>query len=298
MKTLILANPNAGSLEDPSDLESAVESLPDTEVHFTEEVGEAERQARRSLEQDWDCVVAAGGDGTIHEVVNGLSEGFGKVKLGVVPLGTGNDLARSLGIPPNLEDAVEILRQGDTRVLDVIRVRFDDDSERLCLNMATGGFSGEMNDTLDTDTKRTWGPLSYLRSAVEAVPDLKSFRLDLEADGEEALSLPAYSVVVANGRWVACGIQAAPEADPCDGLLDVVVIPELKVGQIAMLAPQVLTGLHLSSDLIRFVRTRKVTIAADPGFSFNLDGEEHGSTPATFEILPKALEVVVGPDAV
>lgn len=298
MKTLILANPHAGSLESRSDLEAAVAGMSETHVRFTEAAGDAERLARENLDEDRDCVVAAGGDGTIHEVINGLADDFGHVRLGVLPLGTGNDLARSLGIPPLLEEAVDILRRGQTRSLDVIRVRFEDGAERFCLNMATGGFSGQMNETLDEATKRAWGPLSYFRSAVEAMPELRSFRLELEPEGHAPLSLFAYSVAVANGRCVAGGIPAAPEARMDDGLLDVLVIPELSLGQMTLLAPQVLTGQHLDSELIRFLRTEKVAISAEPPFPFNLDGERHGATPATFEVLPGALEVIVGPEAV
>lgn len=298
MKTLILANPNAGSLESRSDLEDAVAGMSDSRVRFTESAGEAERLARESLEEGWDCVVAAGGDGTVHEVANGLADGFGRVRLGVLPLGTGNDLARSLGIPPGLEEAVAVLRQGQTRTLDVIRVRFEDGSERFCLNMATGGFSSLVSQGLDETTKRAWGPLSYFRSAVEAMPELRSFRLELEPEGQAPLSLFAYSIAVANGRYVAGGLPAAPEARMDDGLLDVLVIPELSLGQITLLAPQVLTGQHLDSELIRFLRTEKVSVSTEPPFPFNLDGERHGTTPATFEVVPGALEVIVGPEAI
>ncbi len=297
MKTLILANPNAGSLEGRDELQSAVSSMEGTTVVFTESPGDVEGRARESLEEDWDCVVAAGGDGTIHEAVNGLSRDFRKSRFGVLPLGTGNDLARSLGVPADLEQALDVLRRGEVRALDVIRVRFEGGLERVCLNAATGGFADELNEALDEGTKKAWGPLSYLRSAVEVVPDLKSFRLELEPEGQETTSLRAYSVAIANGRCVASGVQVAPEAYLDDGLLDVLVIPEIHVGQMAMLAPQVLAGRHLTSELIRFLRAGKVTVTADPPFPFNLDGEVHGTTPATFEVIPQALKVVVGSGA-
>lgn len=298
MKTLILVNPHAGGLESRAELEAATAPLGETRIRYTEAPGEAERLARESLEEDWDCVVAAGGDGTIHEVANGLAPDFERARLGVLPLGTGNDLARSLGIPSRLEQAVAILRKGSVRAIDVIRVRFDDGSQRYCINMATGGLSGQVHANLDEATKRTWGPLSYLRSAVEAVPDLESFRLELEPKDQEPLTLSAFSVAIANGRRVASGIPAAPEARLDDGLLDVLVIPELSLGQIALLAPQVLTGNHLGSELIRFLRTEEISVSAEPPVPFNLDGERHGKTPATFEVVPRALEVIVGPSAV
>lgn len=297
MKTLILANPNAGSLESREQLESAVSSMEEVTVVFTESPGEVERRARESLEEDWDRVVAAGGDGTIHEAVNGLAQNLGKSHFGILPLGTGNDLARSLGVAADLHQALDVLRRGEVRALDVIRVRFEDGLERLCLNAATGGFTDEVNEALDEETKNAWGPLSYLRSAVEAVPELESFHLELEPEGQESMSLSAYSVAIANGRCVASGIQVAPEARLDDGLLDVLVIPEIHVGQMAMLGPQVLTGRHLNSELIRFLRVEKVTVATAPPIPFNLDGEAHGTTPVTFEVLPQTLKVVVGPEA-
>ena len=298
MKTLILANPNAGRLESREQLEAEAAKLLGHELRFTEAPGEAERLARESLRDGCRLVVAAGGDGTINEVVNGLSEDFGSARLAILPLGTGNDLARSIGVPADLVEALEVLRQGRVRRLDVVRARFgaDGGAERYFLNMATGGFSGDLNEAMDKERKTAWGPFSYLRSAVEAAAEIRSFEVSIEAEGQEPFTSSAVSAVVANGRYAGGGVPAAPEACVDDGLLDVVIIPALSMGQLAWLMPRMLAGTHLSSEHVRFFRTRRLRIESDPPCPFNLDGEEAGVTPVELEILPGALEVVVGPE--
>jgi diacylglycerol kinase (ATP) len=161
--------------------------------------------------------------------------------------------------------------------------------------MSAGGFSGSVNDKMDEDVKSRWGPLSYLRSAVRALPELAPFHVVLVLDGVEHLAVEAYSIVISNGgRFVASGIPVAPHAELDDSSFDVMIAPAASFRKLAVLAPQVLLGRHVDSDLLLFRRAAKIEITSDPPMAFNLDGEAFGETPITFEILPQAIEMIVG----
>ena len=293
MKTRIILNPNAGSVESLDALRERLGALPDTEVCRTGHEGHAEELAREAVDGGAGLVVAAGGDGTLNEVVNGLSAGFGRVRLGLLPLGTGNDFARSIGVPDDLEGALAVLQEGRTRWIDVGRALVAGKS-RCFLNMAVGGFSGVVSEKA-SEAKERWGPLAYMRGAIDAWPELKAFETSILLNGAERLSVATYNIVISNGRFVAAGIPVAPQAEVDDGLFEVMIAPATTIPKLAILVPKVLLGQHLNDDLLIFRRATRIEIESDPPMAFNVDGELQGEAAAVFEVQPRALEMVVGP---
>ena len=289
--TCVILNPSAGSVHELDELVKKIEQLPDAQVQRTTKAGSAARLARAALRKGCKMIVAAGGDGTLNEVINGIQENAGETRVGLIPLGTGNDFARTIGLPTELEAALEVLRAGHTREIDLVRVTSDE--VRYFLNVSAGGFSGLVNEKLTPEMKKTWGPLAYLRSAAAALPDLRAYRTTLALDNTESLTLDLYNVVIANGRYVAGGTFIAPEASLDDGLLDIILIQKRSAAELALLAAQVVVGAHLSSETVVFRRAAKVTVNSKPGMWFNVDGELVGNEPACFEILPRALRFVV-----
>lgn len=294
MKTRIIVNPNAGSVEDLDELKAVLGQKPGTEIRFTEREGHAEELAREALEGGAGLIVAAGGDGTLNEVLNGMSADFGRARLGLLPLGTGNDFARSISMPADLEPALAVLEEGRTKRVDVGRAALRSRS-RYFLNMSAGGFSGVVSEKAG-EAKDLWGPLAYMRAAVDALPELKAFETSITLNGAETLRIDTYNVVISNGRFVASGIPVAPQAEIDDGLLEVMIAPATTIPQLAVLVPQVLLGRHLDSDLLIFRKATRIEIESDPPMGFNVDGELLGEEPALFEVLPRALEMVVGPE--
>jgi diacylglycerol kinase (ATP) len=287
----VILNPSAGSVHELGAVVKQIEMLPKAEVQMTKKGGSAARLARAALRKGCEMIVAAGGDGTLNEVINGLQENAGETRVGLIPLGTGNDFARTIGLPTDLETALEVIRAGQTRAIDLVRVTSD--KVRYFLNVSAGGFSGLVNEKLTPEMKKTWGPLAYLRSAAAALPDLRAYRTTLAFDNTESLMLDLYNVVVANGRYVAGGTLIAPEASIDDGMLDIILIQKRSAAELALLAAQVVVGAHLSSDAVVFRRAAKLTVNSKPGMWFNVDGELVGNEPACFEILPRALNFVV-----
>ncbi|HEV2805897.1 MAG TPA: diacylglycerol kinase family protein [Chthoniobacterales bacterium] len=286
----VILNPSAGSAADLDDIVAKISRLRGVDIRLTTKPGSAARFAKTALAKGRRMIIAAGGDGTLNEVINGIGENLGGAAVGLIPLGTGNDFARTIGVPADIEQALELIRAGETRPVDLVRVTSDE--VRYFVNVSAGGFSGLVNEKLTPQMKKTWGPLAYLRSAAAALPDLRAYQTTLAFDNAESLRIELYNVVVANGRYVAGGTLIAPDASIDDGLLDIVLIPKRPAGELAMLAAQVALGTHLTSDAIVFRRAAKLTVNSKPGMWFNVDGELVGNEPARFEILPGALRFV------
>lgn len=295
MKTCVILNPNAGTALAQEQLAEQFQRWPGLTISQTKEPGDGRQLAAQAVRDDCELVVAAGGDGTINEVLNGLAEDFSRAAFGILPLGTANDFARTINIPADVPAAVDILLAGQQEHVDVIR--YTGQETRYFINASAGGFSGLVNEALTDDMKQTWGPLAYLRSAAGVLPNLEEYRTYIAFDGEPEEKLHLYNIVVANARYVAGGIPIAPEAQLNDGLADIVMVPAASLLDLAVLGPQMLLGGHLASEQIIFRQARKVSVRSEPGMWFNVDGELIGNAPATFEILPRALRIVVGPTA-
>lgn len=289
-RVVIVANPGAGGGGGLEPLRDLVADWPEAVLHITRGPGDATRLAREAADGGAEVVAAAGGDGTIHEVVAGLVAAERTAALGVIPLGTGNDLARSLGVPPGLDGALAVLRGGHRRSMDLIEVTLDGETQ-ICVNAAAGGFSGRLHDALDDDVKRIWGPLSYLRGAVDAMGDTEPWTVELHVDGREN-RMEALNVVVANGGFAGGGIPIAPHADPFDGLLDVAVVVAAPVLRLSRMAPKLLRGEDPGDEFYITARGSEVVLDAGRPMPFSVDGERVTGRRARFRLLAGRLEVV------
>jgi len=294
----VICNPSSGGgTYDPDEIRDELEGL---EIDWIESEGPEDA---RGAAEEWreGLLIVAGGDGTINDVVNGLGRaGFPEgVTLGILPAGTGNDLAATLCIPEDPGLAEDIIRQNRERRLDVARVRSEGIGERFFMNVATGGLGAEVSDANDEELKKRWGKLSYLRAALEVARNFEVRELALYLDGEER-QVRAVNIAVGNCRYTGGGWPATPKANPEDGLLDVVVIETLGARELFDLAPAGLAkSNYLNKEGVLFVRAKEIRIETQPpGLEFTVDGEVIGNEPAQFSILPRAVKVVVGPEYV
>jgi diacylglycerol kinase (ATP) len=294
----VICNPaSGGGAYDPDEIRSELDGM-DIEWIQTEGPRDAVEAAR-----DWreGLLIVAGGDGTINDVVNGLgSASFPEgVTLGVLPAGTGNDLAATLEIPRDADLAEDVIRQNRVRTLDVARVRSEGIGERFFINVATGGLGAEISDANEGQFKKRWGKLSYLRASLEVAKDFDVRELTLYLDGEPR-EVRAVNVVVGNCRYAGGGWLAAPKANPEDGLLDVVIIEKLGLADVLQLAPQSLAKSdYLGKDGVFSARAKEIRVETQPpGLEFTADGEVIGDEPAEFSVIPQALKVIVGPEYV
>ena len=317
-QTLLIINENSVTGEQSELLERAVARRDGIVCRTNSEAGDGVAMAREAVREGFQSIGAAGGDGTAHEVANGIVQAREAIKdtekeapevaFGVVPLGTGNDLAGTLALPEDPRDAVAILVRQQPRALDLFRITgtldnsvatddpTGDEHVLYGINAAAGGFSGEVDEEVTTELKKTWGPLAYLVGAARAVPDLHEYDTHVSFDDEAPEAIDALNVIVANGRTIGGGKRVAPGANPCDGLLDVVIVKWGGMVDFAAVGARLMAGDWLDSPHVVHRRARKVRVEGDPGMWFNVDGELQTKKPLTFEVLPGALPVVVGPD--
>ena len=286
---LLLVNPSAGGGRTRKLLGTAQAALTDAGIAHrlvaTENVehgrGEAATAAARGAR-----VLVMSGDGLIGQVGGALA-GTGAT-LGLIPGGRGNDLARVLGIPADVEEAVGILAAGATREIDVGEI-----NGARFLGIASCGFDSEAN-RIANEAKRVRGPLVYAYAALHALAAWKPVRFSLTADGEP-FELVGYTVAAANSRAYGGGMFVAPDAELDDGLLDVVTIADVSKGRFLRGLPDVFKGEHVNRPEVSVRRCAELRIEADRPLSVYADGDPVAELPATVRLLPRALRVVVPP---
>jgi diacylglycerol kinase (ATP) len=295
LNPFVILNPGAGA-GDPAALADALAMLPGAVVGTTEGEGEAARLARQAAAKGFDLIIAAGGDGTVSQVVDGLASVVGPPRLGILPLGTGNDLCRTLGIPLDVRVAAQVILNEVERPLDLIELIADDGAETHAINVAAGGFSGEVDEAMAPGSKQRWGPLAYVWGAFKVLPEVHPFRARLSFDGGEPVTAEVLNIVVANGRSVAGGKLVAPRANPEDGLLDVVLVRYGNVLDLARVGARILGGDYLEADLVEHRLVTSLRVESDPPMLWNADGELFTRAAVTFRVRPRALRVLVGPE--
>lgn len=254
--------------------------------------------ARSAAEQGYEVVAAAGGDGTVGAVAAGLHRAATGASLAILPIGTGNDFARHLGIPRDPLKALRAARAsalaGRTRAADLIRCasRAEPDRSSWALNAIVGGLGGRVGDGLDDRRRRRWGRLAYLRVVIDELGRLRAHPVRLTVD-EREYEVEALMVVVAGGRYAGGGIPFVPDADPFDGRLDVVVILQTPGILLPSTLVRVLRGRHAGSDSVLMLDGRRVEIGADAQFWMNLDGETWTAGSAVFEVVPGAFPLLL-----
>jgi diacylglycerol kinase (ATP) len=294
-RTRVICNPaSGGGTWEPDLLREELSSfeLDWVETEGPDDVTEAAKEWHDGL------LIVIGGDGTVNDVVNGLGKaGFPEsVTLALLPAGTGNDLAATLAIPEDPDEAEDVIRQNRVRSLDVARVCSKGIGERFFINVATGGIGAEISDATYEELKSRWGKLSYLRASLEVARDFDVKEVTLYLDGEER-KVRAINVAVGNCRYAGGGWPAAPKANPEDGLLDVVVIEDVGLKEVLALAPAALARSdYLHKEGVFFARAKELQVETlPPGLKFTVDGEVIGNEPVEFVAMPQVLKVIVGP---
>lgn len=244
-------------------------------------------------------MVAAGGDGTLNEVANGFFDGCerieGPARLGLLPMGTGGDTRRTLGMSRDIGEAAELLVAGRTRRLDAGRVTCaGPDGERVVrhfVNVADAGIGADVADMVNGGFKLVNGEITFTIAAAVTLMRWRNRRLRAVIDGEE-LVLVAQQIVVANCRYYGGGMEIAPPARPDDGRLDLVVVGDVGRLESMRLMGAVRSGAHLAHPRVEHRLVSRVEVSSDLRVGIDADGERPGALPAVFEVVPGALEVV------
>lgn len=296
MKVLAILNRNAGSFEKAQALIESYKSRAEIDFQICESIADLPSCVRHAAGSGYDTLAACGGDGTIHTLVNAVGDDLSRFKIGIIPLGTGNDFGRSLGLPNDPAEALNLLLDGErTEIKKVDLIRVSAGEQRvLCVNVASGGFAGEIEKTIDKDLKQRWGALAYARAALGAATNIVPYEIELALDDQPPRKMSALNLVVANGKAAGGGFEVAPDADPADRRLDIVVVHPTSAAQMAAIATQLLVGDYTVNEAVTELRAKKAKIlSCEPPMDFSVDGNLIGRTPIEFAILPGALKVVI-----
>jgi diacylglycerol kinase (ATP) len=271
------------------------------EVAFTTRANEATEIAQRNVLASRPVVVAVGGDGTLNEVVNGFFRNGAPIptstKLAMVPLGTGGDFRRTLRIPLDSRQAVEVLRTGLVRRLDAGCITFTASdggtAVRHFINIADAGLGGDVVFSVGNGTKR-FGSAAYRIGGLRALFGFKNKPMTVDVDGSVYELKKAQQVVVANCQFFGGGMQMAPAASPTDGVFDVILIKN--AGKIETLRGMndIMSGKHLDKNnpKMELMYGKRVSVTSPQKVRIDVDGEAVGFLPALFEIQPGAIEFI------
>jgi diacylglycerol kinase (ATP) len=262
---------------------------------ISEHQGQLVDLAREAAKGGARLLVAVGGDGTVNEIVNGIA-GLDGIELAIVHRGTGGDFVRTFDIPRRLEDALAVAQSGRGREVDLgratLRTWAGREGVTWFANIASAGMSGAVAKRVNETGKALGGKVSYAWSTLAVFARWRNALITVRV-GDEERTGAMYDVVVANGRYFGGGMKICPGADPADGLFDVLLIGDVTKRDLVLTLPKIYRGTHLPHPKAELLRGERVTIEAPIPLPVELDGEQPGTTPASFEIVPRALRVRV-----
>ncbi len=295
IRTAVLVNPAAGGGRAGKvwrRLRRASPELAGTAVIQGADPETGRAELAEHLSRGVERVLAVGGDGTAHLVANVLlsSGRAGDVAFGLVPAGTGSDLARGLGLPRQPLAALRHALAAEPRKLDALEITVGGE-RRYAVNTVSAGMSGAVVPAVNAHPKK--GQLTYLSSTLSALWRYRPVPCRIEVDGELFHDGRFFLVALANGRYFGKGMKVAPAARPDDGRIDVVLVPPVPLWHLPYRLPQFLTGRHVKLPIVRCAQATSVRLEPAPGFPpYEVDGESLPPGPAEVRVLPGALRIL------
>jgi diacylglycerol kinase (ATP) len=261
-------------------------------VFFTEQPKHATKIAQDlSSGKETGVVIVIGGDGTVHEVVNGLVGS--SIPLGIIPAGSGNDLARALGIPTAYKEALDRIFQGKQRTVDIGRI-----GGKCCTTVIGIGFDGKVAQTVNQSKLKKWlnffrlGKLTYIISVFQVLFNYEPTDVTLKIDKNEWMITKVWLIAVANFPFYAGGMVICPNAKGNDGLFELCVIHGISKWELLRIFPGVFKGKHIYHPSVIQFTGKQVEIASSSAMIVHGDGEMIGQTPIKINIEENALHVV------
>jgi len=302
VKTVFVVNPASGNRSTGKrwdELSSRIRGLGvEHQALMTHTRGDATGLAARAILEGADTVVAVGGDGTINEVANGFFVGADApaAALGVLPMGTGGDFCRTVGIPREFEAAIHAIRARNLRTIDAghIQMKGLDGSPltRHFVNIADAGIGGVVVERVNRTTKLLGGRVSFQYAAMLTLLTYKPARVVVDS-AQGRFEGAAQNVVVANGQYFGGSMHVAPGAIPDDALFDVVVFGDVARFEALRSINDIYSAKHMQNPKVTSWRTAELHVSSDERVLIEADGEICGTLPATFKVMPNAIDLVV-----
>lgn len=292
-KAMIIVNPSSGAEESENYTEQLKEQLKAVASEFvikkTKKSGDAKEFAEEAALNDYEAVFVLGGDGTVSEAVNGLMLHESKLPLGIIPLGTVNNVARAVGIPMNPEKAIDSLEQLTVQQIDVGKL-----NDRFFISSTSVGPIPESVQEVDVDMKTKFGVFAYLIEGIKALRNDETYTFELDIDGEKWTA--EYSMLlIAMSNFVGGVGTIIPEAAIDDGLIHLVTLKETTVKEKLSLVPELFQNKEYTKDQLEHRSFKKARIRLlediDKEINCTVDGDKGQTFPLEIKILPQALSV-------
>lgn len=296
MKSLFIINPSSGRQNIRTSIERIIGKLvmehicEYNEVFYTKQKDDAYQRAILLKANDYDFIVAVGGDGTVNEVIGGIIESGANIPLAIIPAGTVNDFATYLQLPKSVDRFVKMIQAFDTKKVDVGRI-----GHQYFANVVAGGAFSDISYRVPKDKKARFGPLAYYIEGALAIPGLFTTHLNLSinANGKH-YDEKAILFMVSNTKSVGGFTTIASKAEISDGLFDVIIIRKCEFTDLVALSKDILLNKHLDSPFVNFFQTNRVEIDCDKkDMVVDLDGEIGPNVPVIIENIPQALNILV-----
>jgi len=296
VKIAYIVNPVAGSGRSWSVWQRLVARHPELErdAVVTQGPHDAERLAQEAADKGYEAVVAVGGDGTLHEVLNGALQSRRTPAVGVIPAGTGNDFARSATLPRDPERAYQVCRLGRAEPIDVGLV-----NGRAFINVAGFGFDAAVAEEVIRRSveggKSGSGAIPYLLAVFNQLRTFRPRELRIEVDGHAETSRVLFGAV-GNGSTYGGGMKICPHAKVDDGVLDLFIGGDLGPFETLINLAKVFRGSHVHHPKCRYQKAWKVVVDGDPSVRVHADGQLMGALPVTVEVRPRAIRFLMSPE--
>ncbi|SIR39901.1 diacylglycerol/lipid kinase family protein [Halanaerobium kushneri] len=266
---------------------------------YTEKPGDAVKIARSAVTENYDCIIAVGGDGTVNEIVNGMlsaSRRKRRTKLIVYPLGTGSDLSRTLNLQTDTVKFSSLIKRGKSKQIKVLKAEFLnkqlEKDKRYFINIADCGMGAEVARNLNQSQKTMAGSLSYLIKIFQTLFKYQNKEMRVEADNKLIYQGKLNSAIIANGNYFGGGIKIAPEADLLQNKINLVLLKNFSKPGIIFNLLRGYYGRHLSHPLVESHLVKKVKITTAEKVELELDGESTGYIDAEFMISQSKIPII------
>ncbi|WP_226670736.1 diacylglycerol kinase [Metabacillus litoralis] len=263
----------------------------ETSCHATTCEGDAIEAAKLAAERNFDLIVAAGGDGTINEVINGIANLDHRPQIAVIPVGTTNDFARAIGIPlNNVLQAVEVILSGETKKIDIGKV-----NDHYFINIAGGGRLTELTYEVPSKLKTVVGQLAYYLKGMEMLPSIRPAEVEIEYDGklfQGEIMLFLVSLTNSVGGFE----KLAPDSKLNDGMFDLLILKKANLAEFIRVASLALRGEHINDEHVIYTKANRVKVSNKDKMQLNLDGEYGGMLPGEFVNMYQHIDIVVSSD--
>ncbi len=288
MATFFVVNPVAGrgkALYTWQRVQASMDSAGVLYAHaLTTGPGHATELAARAVAEGYEACVGVGGDGTLHEMLPALVGTA--TALGCVPAGTGNDFARTLGIPRQHAAMLAVITEGTRCPIDVPAI-----NGNYFLNAAGVGFDAVVADTVNRQFRKLRGVVPYLLAVLKTLGTYRNAPLEIVLDNQPPRQMRCLLVAAGNGQWYGGGLRICPQADPADGYLDICIAGDLAKPDVLVTLPRLFPGTHISHPKCIYTRARTAQVSGPP-LPVQADGQIVGTLPVTFGITPAALWVM------